>query len=139
MIFLNVVFFRMTGLFLLVILSVSVAVKQSNFHVCLLSTSHCSKSCEQPTSTTSVWTCGQRRTSTPSRRCSRFTARPASSSHRLSSSCCLLRSLSVSVAHFFHHCRILRHSLSAVVIPLRQHVFLPSSPSSSLSLLQSLL
>lgn len=42
----------------------------------------CSKSCEQPRSTTWVWTCGRRRTSTPSRKSSRFTTRRASSSHR---------------------------------------------------------
>ena len=41
-----------------------------------------SKSCGRLTSTTWVWTCGQQRTSTPSRRFSKFTTRPGSSSHR---------------------------------------------------------
>lgn len=41
-----------------------------------------SKSCGQLTSTTWVWICGRQHTSTPSRRFSRFTTRPASSSHR---------------------------------------------------------
>lgn len=40
------------------------------------------KSCGQLTSTTWVWICGRQRTSTPSRRFSRFTTRLASSSHR---------------------------------------------------------
>lgn len=41
-----------------------------------------SKSCGQLTSTTWVWIYGQQRTSTPSRRFSRFTTRPVLSSHR---------------------------------------------------------
>lgn len=46
-----------------------------------------SKSCGQLTSTTWVWTCGRQHTSTPSRRFSRFTTRPASSSHRHHRTC----------------------------------------------------